>query len=213
VSGSVRFARVELRGLVRSIDETLPGGAGRITGRLTFAGQDVRSVDDLTARLDATLNETQALQFPVFRQLSPYLLIPPSTSVQTGDVRAVLGRGVWRVQRLTLQSDFLRLFAQGTVTLRGTLDLEVLARTGQVGVPPGVLRLLGVAAVGAPPAEAIVRATQWLSFRSIHLRVTGTLRSPTVRVEVLRLLTEEAVRFFLFSAVPSPTAQEFLPGP
>ena len=29
------------------------------------------------------------------------------------------------------------------------------------------------------------------------LRVTGTVRSPVIRVEALPLLTEEAVRFFL----------------
>lgn len=213
LTGNVRFARVELRGLVKSIDSTLSVGAGRVTGRLDFSGQDVRSLNDVTARLQADLNETQALQYPVFRELAPYLGIPSSTSVQTGEVRAVLGRGVWRIQRLSLESDFLKLFARGTQTLQGRLNLEVVARTGQVGVNPAILRLLGVATVGPVPAAALVRASQWLSNRTLYLRVTGTLRSPTVRVEALPLLTEEAVRFFLFRYAPAGTTRDYLLGP
>ena len=130
-----------------------------------------------------------------------------------GEVRAVLGRGVWRVERLTLESDFLKLFGRGTVTTQGRLNLDVVARTGQVGVNAPILRLLGVASVGSLPAASLVRASQWLSNRSLNLRVTGTLRSPTVRVETLPLLTEEVVRFFLFRSLPTGTTRDFLLGP
>src|SRR5262249_12771086 len=36
LNGNVRFSRVELRGLVKSIDETFSVGAGRVSGRLDF---------------------------------------------------------------------------------------------------------------------------------------------------------------------------------
>src|SRR5262249_18978119 len=160
-----------LRALLKPIDATFTDGAGRVSGRLDFSGQDVRSLNDVTARLQANLNETQALQYPVFRQLTPYLGIPSSTTVQTGDVRAVLGRRIWRVEGVSLESDFLKLFGQGTLTIQGRLNLEVAARTGQVGVNPAVLRLLGVATVGSLPATVLVRASQWLSNRTVHLRV------------------------------------------
>jgi len=214
LSGNIRFARVELRGLVRSIDSTLSVGAGRITGRLDFSGQDVHSLNDVTARLQGDLNETQALQFPVFRQITPYLGIPPSTTVQSGDVQAVLTRGVWRIQQLRLESDFLKLFARGTLTLQGRLNLDVVARSGRLGVNPAVLRLLGVATVGPLPAEALARASQWLSNRVVYLRVTGTLRSPSIRVAALPLLTEEIVRFFLYRYAPvAAETRDFLPLP
>ena len=40
-----------------------------------------------------------------------------------------------------------------------------------------------------------------LSDRVIRLQVTGTLRSPVVRVQPLQLLSQEAIRFFLNRAI------------
>jgi hypothetical protein len=42
-----------------------------------------------------------------------------------------------------------------------------------------------------------LEARDFLSNRLIHLRVSGTIRSPTITVEPLSLLTEEALRYFL----------------
>jgi hypothetical protein len=36
-----------------------------------------------------------------------------------------------------------------------------------------------------------------LANRVVHLRIVGTTKAPQVQVEALRLLSEEAVRFFL----------------
>jgi hypothetical protein len=42
--------------------------------------------------------------------------------------------------------------------------------------------------------------TQFLSNRVIHARLSGTTRTPRIQIEPIRLLTEEAVRFFLTGA-------------
>jgi hypothetical protein len=52
-----------------------------------------------------------------------------------------------------------------------------------------------------------------LSLRVLNLVVTGTVRSPSVQIQVLPLLTEEIVRFFLVRALPIPGARPYLPGP
>jgi hypothetical protein len=152
------------------------------------------------------MRQSQALQAPGLRQIAPYLRITPTTRVDRGELRATLSRGAFRVQRLALAGDFLRLFARGTVTLQGRLDLSVIARTGVVAVSAPVLRVLGIAAVGPTPTAALIRAASWLANASVRLRVTGTLRSPSVQVEALPLLvTEEIIRFFLFAS-PNPAA-------
>ena len=137
----------------------------------------------------------------MFRQIVPYLGgLSGSTVIQKGDVRATLGGGVWRIARLTLESPVLRLMVQGSVTLQGRLDLDVVARTGQIGVHPLLLRALGLSFGGPIGSEALIRASAWLSNRSVQLHVSGTLQSPTIQVRPLRLLTEEAIRFFLLNA-------------
>jgi hypothetical protein len=57
------------------------------------------------------------------------------------------------------------------------------------------------------PVALIAQVSALLADRVVHLRVTGTVRSPTVRLDPVRLLTDEAVRFFLYNVVfPVPGA-------
>jgi translocation and assembly module TamB len=180
-----------------------------VTGRFDFGGTDVRSLDDLTGVLEAGFQQIQALQLPVFQQLAPFLGGGKASSLfQRGDLRARLARGLVRVERLSFAGTLLQLFADGTVTLQqGRLNLDVIANTGQLGVNPSFLRVLGlrVPAVGPIPVSLLLQATSYLSNRILHLRVTGTLRSPVISIEPLSLLTEEAFRYFLNqSAVPLP---------
>ena len=215
VTGSVRFAQVDLRNVLRSSESSL-SVAGRVSGRFDFGGQDVRSLNDLTGQLSATLRQSQALQLPGLRQIAPYLRITPTTRIDRGDLQATLTRGAFRVRRLSLSGDYLRLFARGTVTLQGRLSLSVIARTGIVAVGSPVLRALGIAAVGPTPAALLVRAAAWLSSVSIRLRVTGTLQSPSVQFESLpQFVSEEVLRFFLFNSAggAGAAAAEFVPLP
>jgi hypothetical protein len=216
LTGRLRFLQVELRNVFRSIDETLPVGAGRVSGLFTFSGQDVRSINDVNGRLMATFSQSQALEFPGLRQIAPYLRLTPSLRIDKGDMRAYLSRGVLRIERLALSGNYLKLFAEGTVLVAsGRLNLAVVARTGLVVVAGPVLQVLGVASVGAVPVAALVRASAWLSNWTIRLRVTGTLRSPSVQVEPLtQLLTAEVIRFFLFQyTLPFDAASNFVSGP
>jgi hypothetical protein len=200
LEGIVRFNGVDLPTLLRQSTEQSQVGPGKITGRIDFAANDLRSINDLSATIEASLQQTQAMNYPVLQQIAPFLGPgQSSTSFRNGDLRARLDRGVIRVQRLTLSGSTLQLFVDGTVTLEGRLNLNVTANTGQLGYNPTFLRFLGVRipAVGPIPVTVLLEATTYLSNRTIHLRVTGTLRSPVVQVEPVSLLSEEAVRFFI----------------
>ncbi len=206
LEGTLRFFDTELRGLLRPFGASSSIAVGRLSGRLDFGGNSIHSVDDLTAALDARLDGSQALELPVLRLLGPY--VAPGNSALTfdrGQIRARLVRGVIHIPSLTLSSTLVQLILEGTVTLTGALDLDVRAQTGRLGINPAVLRLLSaqVPAVGPIPGPVLSQATDLLSNRLVHLRVTGNVRNPSVRFETLRLLTDEAVRFFVgLSPVP-----------
>jgi hypothetical protein len=196
--GNLRLAGVDLHALSAAQGSQLVGG--QMSGRVTFSGNGVRSLDDLTADVDLSLSQAQALQLPVLAQIAPFIVPGRSNATfRSGDLRGRLSGGIFRIQRLALSGDTVSLFAQGNVTTAGRLNLDVTATTRVLGLGTGSLYLLGlrVPLVGPLPLALLVEATGFLSSASVHLIVTGTVRNPTVRVEPLSLLTDEAGRFFL----------------
>jgi translocation and assembly module TamB len=199
--GSVRFTDLDLRTLVRTFGDVGSLAAGRVTGRLKFSGNQVRSLDDINATLDAALAQTQALELPVLRVLVPY--VPPgtgSTTFQKGDLQARMSNGVIRVQHLSLASDLLKLVVEGTVTRQGRLNLEATTTTGNLaGLNNSTVLVLAreIPAAGPIPVAQIAQVSTLLANRAVHLRIGGTLRNPTVQLEPATLLTEEAIRLIL----------------
>jgi hypothetical protein len=208
LEGSVRFHDLDMRSLLAATGESNTFAGGRVAGRIDFGGADIRSADDITATLSATLGQTQALQLPVLKQLTPYLRPGMSaSSFQSGQLEARLSRGSLRIQKLTLEGGLLQMMVEGTISLQGRIDLEVTTRTDNITFLPPGLRLLGLRlpAAGVLPVGLITEASLLLANHVVHLRVTGTLRSPVILVEPVRLLTEETVRYFLTRALfPSP---------
>jgi hypothetical protein len=200
LDGQFQFANVRLVSVVPGLGESSLFGGGRLTGRLDLGGTNVRSADDVTATLTAALTNTSVREVPVLSSISPFLarqgLLRP---FQSGDIRGRLARGVFRIDRLVLVSPTAQLFAEGSITTAGRLDLNVVAHTGQFGPESRALRAFGlrIPAIGPIPIGLIRDVSDFLSNRTIRLTVTGTVRAPVVRVNTAALLTEEAVRFFL----------------
>ena len=123
VEGTLRFQEVDVRALARPLAENTRLSAGQVSGQIVFNGSNVRSLDDLTATVEASLTQAQAFQLPILSQLSPFV-VPgrPGTPVQRGELRGRLSAGLFRVQRLSLSGDTVDLFADGTLTTAGRLD-------------------------------------------------------------------------------------------
>jgi uncharacterized protein involved in outer membrane biogenesis len=200
VDGHVRFTNVPIRTVAPGLGENALVGNGTITGRFDLAGTRVRSADDLTGTLVATLNNTSVREVPILQQITPFMnpagLAKP---FQSGDVRGTLANGLFRVQRLALSNPAAQLFAEGTVATTGRLDLNVVAHTGTIGPESRAMRLLGLRlpAVGPVPLTLIRDVSDFFSNRTIRLTINGTTANPIVRVNVGALLSEEAVRFLL----------------
>lgn len=209
LTGAIRFTDVPLRTISPELGENALLGNGRLTGQLDIGGTNVCSVDDLTGSLAATLNNTSVKEIPLLRGITPFLnptgLVKP---FQAGEVRATLKGGLVRVQRVALSNPAAQLFAEGTITTAGRVDLSVVAHTGTIGPEARGLRLLGLRLpmVGPVPLGLIQDVSDFFSNRTVRLSITGTTGNPIVRVNVGALLTEEAVRFFLSRYLPAGAA-------
>ncbi len=210
LDGKVQFTNVEVGEMARAADTLAAVGVGRATGLVAFSGRNVHSVKDLTGTVRATLGPSQALRVPVLKDIVPFL--GPGRSVNTSfkrsEVQARLNRGgVIRVERLALAGAKLSVFAEGTVTLPDRLNLSVVAATGDLGVNTSLLEKIGMqvpVAVGPVPVGLIIRASKYLSDRTVRVHVTGTAHSPQVRVNPVEILSEETVRFFLGGTTINP---------
>ncbi len=209
--GRLKFVDLSFRALLGQFGQSSGLGSGRMNGQFTFSGSDMRSFDDLTGQLVATLGEGPVYDLPVFSQLAQYLV--PSVSARglvpfnEGELRGRLAQGQFRVQRFALTGPSSKLFLDGTVGVRtGRLDLDAVALTGPVGLNVGILRgyALRLLPVGPVPAGLILEVSRFLSNRTIRAKVTGTIDQPIVTVNVAALLTEEAIRFFLEPYLPFP---------
>ena len=201
-SGELQFRNVNISQAFREAGQVV--GNMPISGKFEFAADQYRSTDDLTAKLDARLGESQPLGLPVLSAVVPFLGFGQSQTIREGELRATLGRGVWQVQRLTLTGPSLNLYANGTVTTGGRLNLGVAA-TSRPNLSQMVMQRLVPIAALSPTSQPIGQtpladAIALLSSYVVYLDVTGTIDSPTVRLQTLRTLTEDAVRFFALRA-------------
>jgi hypothetical protein len=203
LEGKLRFSQVDLQTLLRQMSPSSQLGRGKITGTFDFSGRDVRSLRDMQGLLQADLRDTQAMAFPLMSSVLPYLSgASSSTTFDQGEVRARLAGGIVRLERLSLASRNVNVFVAGTITTTGRLNLNVVASTQQLGQNARLARmLLARLPLAVPtPVSALAAAVQYLEDRVIYLDVTGTIRSPTVRVRPLPMLRDEVVRFFLNQA-------------
>jgi hypothetical protein len=202
--GRLLFYQVELRALLREEPSLSAYASGRLSGRIDLAGSEMHSVNDLIAVVAMKLEQGQAKQLPVLRHIIPYLGPRAQASTfQTGSLRGRLARGVFRIERAILFGDFLRMFIVGTINLAGNLDLEVTARTGlYLTTAAGANAIIArIPVAGSIPRLVLNEANALLSALAVHLRVTGTVHAPVIRIEPLLTFTEDAVRFFLGRAI------------
>lgn len=199
MQGQLRFNNLEVRHLVGENGRTGPLSQGILTGRCEFSGQDVRGWNDVAASVKAEIHQLQPWDVPVLQQLRPILGPAAELTFAHGELSGRLAGGVFRIQRLTLEQGLVQLYTEGTVTLSGRLELEVFARTGRLPLSSEMVRRLGlrIPAQGPLPTRLLTEARTLFNGRLITLRITGTIRHPTIQVAAWLLPGEEAVRFFL----------------
>lgn len=209
LDGQVKFTGVKLGNVLKDFKQANYFGGARATGRIDLKGENVRSADDLTGTLVATLEQAAVRDLPVIDVITPF--VSPTALTQpfdSGELRARLSRGVFRIEKLTLASPSADLYADGTVTTAGRLDLGVIVRTGTIGLNDQLLTQVGLALPlpGALPIQLARDISVFLSNRTVRLNVTGTIASPRPQVNTTALIADEAIRFLLRRYAPAAAA-------
>jgi hypothetical protein len=199
VDGRVEFNDVNVAALAAGFGAS-SYGIGRTTGQFDFTGANVRSVNDLGGTLIARFGETTVAEIPIINSVTSFLSpVQSLTRFNNGDFLARLGSGQFRIERLALAGKSAKLFADGTVGLNGRLDLNVVYSTEQVGPNAPLFRLVArnIPAIGPIPVALIIRVSEALSNRVVPLTIGGTTSRPVVSVNAAKLLSQNAVRFFV----------------
>ncbi|HXT61169.1 MAG TPA: AsmA-like C-terminal region-containing protein, partial [Pirellulales bacterium] len=183
-----------------------PAGRGTISGVVSISGRNVTSARDLNARMGVKLRDVQGLPGSHAAHAHTSGALGGATKFSCGELRAGLSRGVLRIERLSLEGQKTQLYATGTATVGGRLDLQVTVDTGLLDSSSQSVVTLAtqLALVAVPPLGLVLEANKFLSDQVVHLHVTGNFRGPSVRVLPLPLLGEEAVRFFMLQSPPEP---------
>ncbi|MBV9123282.1 MAG: hypothetical protein JO112_07995, partial [Planctomycetes bacterium] len=153
LEGQFQFSTVDMQTLLRSFTTSTQIGSGLLSGRLDFGGSNIQSVNDLTATLNATLRDAQALSYPVLEQMIPFIALGQGTGAyfNSGSVRGRLAGGIFRLEEASFQGNLVRLYVEGNITVEGGLNLDVTASTGQLSPNPLLLQRLGLALPLAGP--------------------------------------------------------------
>ncbi len=175
-------------------------GGGFLDGTVRLTARRASQPQDLLGTFDATLSDAQSLQLPVLSEMTAFLgSLPTNTSFDESRIKGRLGNGIVHLDRVTLSAANARILVEGTATLKGRLDLEVMAKTNETGPADKLLELADSPLLLAAPAPValVAKANDALKDRVIHLRVGGTTARPAVRLEPGRQLGQEAIKFFM----------------
>ena len=142
---------------------------------------------------------------PVLSDMTKFLgSLPTTTSFDESKVKGRLGNGMVYLDRATMSAaNWPQILVEGTATLNGRLNLQVMARTNESGPADKLLELADSPLLLAVPAPValVAKANDALRDRVIHLRVGGTTARPTIRWEPTRQLSQEAIKFFMNQAI------------
>lgn len=190
---------VDLQTLTRLDAESTRPSSGRINGRISLAGPNPSQLQHYRGKVSLDLDDASLFSIPVFREIEKFLGATRNGLFEDGDMVGTIANGQLIVEMLTLQGRIVQLHATGTIGFDTQLNLEVLINTNQiipetgqalVGLIPGLRETLGRG------GEASLRVANYLSNRLLKLRVTGTLKNPSVSVDSSILVADTAVSFF-----------------
>jgi len=178
-------------------------GSGYLDGTFRLKAKRALAANDFTGTFDATLSDASSLQFPVVADLTKFLkTIPSTTSFDESRVQGRLGNGTVHLDRVTLAAANAQVLAEGTATLQGRLNLQVMAKTGQTGPADKLLEMADSPLLMAAPTPIglVAKANMALKDRVVHLRIGGTAARPVIRLEPGRQIGQEAIKFFMNQA-------------
>ena len=98
----------------------------------------------MRGRVDIDIDDASLVSIPVFRELDRFLGAAKGGGLfEDGDLHGTISNRTLFVEQLTLQGKIVQIHATGSITLEGSLNLEVLVNTTQI-IPQSGLALVNV---------------------------------------------------------------------
>ena len=206
LSGELKFGNVNVSTVFQSTRGII--GSTPVNGTFAFSSERLRTTDDIKATLQARTGESTPFGLPVLSQATPLLGLGPNANppITSGELKSTLANGFWRIESLSLTGPSLDVFAEGTITTGGRLNLNVAGTPGRLELSTSLLNRLSTLAsqvVSQPLNPA--GAQQILGIIGnfvVYLDVTGSVDAPKFRVQTVRTISDGALRFLLLRYVP-----------
>jgi translocation and assembly module TamB len=198
-SSDLQLADVDLEAFSRLESEARRPASGKVSGRVTLAGPDPAQPRQYRGRVVLDLDDASLVNIPVFRELDKFLGAARGGLFEDGDLTGTIANRQLVIDALTLQGRLAQVHATGTVGFDGQLNLEVLVNTNQIIPETGqalAARIPGLSAAFGRNEEAALRVSNYLSNRLLKLRVTGTLKNPSVTTDTSVVVADTALAFF-----------------
>ncbi len=197
--GNVQITQLDLEILTRVATDARHPASGKVSGRITYAGNDPTDLQQLRGNINLDLDDASLFRLPIFSQLEKFLGSQRGGVFEDGDLIATIANREIQVEALTLVGRIAQLHATGTVGFDTRLDLVVLVNTNQIISQTGqsLVRLIpGLSEVLGRRDEAVQRVGNYLSNRLLKFHITGTLSNPQVNVDPTAIVGKTAVGFF-----------------
>ncbi len=197
--GEVVLAAIDLESILLIESEVRRPASGKISGRITLASPSPALLARYRGKVDLDLTDASLVSIPVFREIDKFLGAARGGLFEDGDLTGTIANKQLVVEEFTLVGRLVQLHTTGTVGFDGQLNLEVLINTNQTIPETGhalVTRIPGLGPVLGRSEKAMLQVASFLSNRLLKLRVTGTIRNPSVSADPTILVTDTAVAFF-----------------
>jgi translocation and assembly module TamB len=197
--GDVALAGLDLELIARTLSPASRPASGKISGRVALHGTDPAVPRSYRGNFDLDLDDASLVSIPFFREVDRFLGAARGGLFEHGDLTGSIANRQFNIDPMTLEGRLAQLHVRGTVGFDGQLNLVVLINTNQL-IPETGAALAGVipglnTARGRNGA-AMLQVANFLSNRLLKLRVTGTVRNPSVNLDPGILVADTAVGFF-----------------
>ena len=198
-SATLRLSDLDLEPIARLSGDARRPASGRVSGKLTVGGTRPSDTNTLRGQIHLTLADASVVDLPIFREIDKFLGSARGGVFESGTLDGAISRRVLTLEAVTLNGRLAQIHATGTIGMAGQLNLEVLVSTRDVIPQTGQALLAaipGLRDVLGRQADEVSKVSSYLSSRLLKLRVTGTLRSPSVNLNPGAAVGEAAVGFF-----------------
>ena len=206
---SARIERLDSSKLIRGKSF----GAGLVSGTVNLKAQRATQLQQVSGDFDIQLAQIEAMEMPVLDQLPSMIQLPSITSTTAtqengGRFQGRLANGVVYLDDATLSQSNVHVLMEGRSTLEGNLNFDVTASTYQSGPVDDLLALADspLMMAGPAPIALLAKANEAMKNRVVHVQVTGTAARPILRLQPGKQLSQEALRFFIRSSLPTQLA-------